>query len=82
METVTKTPTGHVVGATYRSGYWGYMYRVLGVGLDGEGVRVLGVQNHANALACGTLDVEGLVWEHGTCLSTRDVLIPDSTEEF
>ena len=37
-----KTSTGHVIGATYHSNYWGFDYKVLGTSekYDGAGVTV------------------------------------------
>lgn len=56
-------PTGHVVGAVYRSSYWGGNYRVLGAHGD-HGVRV-----ECISPGNGAHQVVGERWTHCTALS-------------
>jgi len=61
------TPTGHVIGATYRSSYWGGDYKVIGpagpYGVEVECVRPGG----------GAHQTVGTRWTHMTHLDRNDL---------
>jgi len=71
-------PTGHTIGATYHSNYWGYDYKV--VGSEGEAVIVELVDDPRwKYTQVGTAIPEwkkGKRWSHMTSLGiSRDIMI-------
>lgn len=66
------TERTYVVGATYRSAYWGYTYKVLG--FDGISVAVQCVEAGSNE---NLRTKSGDVWSHMTALDPRDELIAE-----
>lgn len=68
-----KTTTGHTIGATYRSAYWGGTYKVIGhadvLGYC-KGVRVECVTPGG-----GAHQTVGQRWTHATQLDPKDTLI-------
>jgi hypothetical protein len=69
MENQTITGTGHVIGATYRSAYWGGTYRVV------RAVGEWGVEVECVTPGGGAYGVPGQRWQHLTALSRRDARI-------
>ena len=62
-------PTGHVIGATYASRYWGGTYRVIGA--HGE----YGVLVECVTAGGGAHQTPGERWSHMTMLDRHDVLV-------
>jgi hypothetical protein len=65
----TKTPTGHVIGATYWSSYWGGTYLV--VGPNGP----YGVEVECVIPGNGAHQTPGERWVHMTTLDRKDVRV-------
>lgn len=63
------TPTGHVIGATYWSSYWGGTYKVIGP--NGPN----GVEVECVLPGGGAHQTEGQRWTHCTDLDRRDVRV-------
>jgi hypothetical protein len=61
-----KTPTGHVIGAVYRSAYWGGHYRVIGP------AGPYGVEVECVIPGGGAHQVPGERWTHMTTISSKD----------
>jgi len=62
------TPTGHVIGATYRSSYWGGTYKVIGPDMR----RDWGVEVECVEPGGGAHQTPGTRWTHSTMLDRRD----------
>jgi len=60
------TPTGHVIGATYRSNYWGGTYKVI------RGVFDFAVLCEVVEPGQGAHQTPGQQWSHSTKLDPRD----------
>lgn len=60
------TPTGHVVGAVYRSAYWGGLYKVIG------SVGEFGVLVECVSPGGGAHQTPGEQWGHCTMLDPKD----------
>jgi len=63
------TPTGHIIGATYRSAYWGGTYKV--VGPNGP----YGVEVECVIPGGGAHQTEGQRWTHMTAFDPKDVRV-------
>lgn len=63
------TPTGHVIGATYWSSYWGGTYKVVGTVGD------FGVVVECVLPGGGAHQTVGEQWSHATTLDRKDVRI-------
>jgi hypothetical protein len=61
-----KTATGHVVGAVYRSRYWGGTYKVIGPS------GTYGVEVECVEPGGGAHQVPGERWTHMTTVDPRD----------
>jgi len=62
-------PTGHIIGATYWSSYWGGTYKVIGP--NGP----YGVEVECVLPGGGAHQTEGQRWSHMTALDPKDVRI-------
>lgn len=62
-------PTGHVIGATYWSHYWGGTYKVIGP--NGP----YGVEVECDIPGGGAHQTEGQRWNHCTALDPKDVRV-------
>ena len=60
-------PTGHIIGATYRSKYWGGTYRVVGAAETAFG---RGVEVECIEAGAGAHNTPGERWTHCTRLDT------------
>ena len=65
------TPTGHIIGATYWSSYWGGAYKVIGPDMR----RDYGVEVECVVPGGGAHQTVGERWTHCTDLDKRDVRI-------
>jgi hypothetical protein len=63
------TPTGHVIGATYWSSYWGGSYKVIG------SVGEWGVVVECVVPGGGAHQTPGEQWSHATMLDRKDVRV-------
>ena len=68
------TVTGHIVGGTYISSYWGGMYKVIGPAETGFGPGVE-VECVTPSPGGGAHNRVGDRWTHCTALSPRDQLV-------
>jgi hypothetical protein len=65
------TPTGHVIGATYWSAYWGGTYKVIGPDMR----RDWGVEVECVLPGGGAHQTVGQRWTHSTMLDSKDVRV-------
>ena len=74
-DTRATTGTGHVVGATYRSSYWGSVYRVIGEPTPGT------VEVECVEAGGGAHDTPGEKWTHCTHVGKDDLLATSDESE-